>query len=163
MPYTMKGKGIDELNEMLTRIGNGTEKAASKALYKGAGVMADRLKSSADAIQTAPFKWASRSRGETRLSSPEEKAIVEQGMLGIAKFEGHGNEISTAVGYRNAGYAKLKDKVVPIPKIMNAINSGTSFMKKQPFFRKGVRKATPEALKTMKNTLLDEIEALKDE
>ena len=52
-----------------------------------------------------------------------------------------------------AGYAQLKGRKVPIPLIVNAINSGTSFMKKQPFFRKAASKATPKAVQAMKNTI----------
>ena len=44
--------------------------------------------------------------------------------------------IQTSVGLQNAGYAQIGSKTKPIPQIANAINSGTSFMQKQPFFRK---------------------------
>jgi hypothetical protein len=48
--------------------------------------------------------------------------------------------VDTSVGLQNSGYAELKGKTVPIPLIANAINSGTSFMQKQPFMRKALTK-----------------------
>jgi hypothetical protein len=126
----MKVDGIEELSEMLTAMEERAPAVASKALYEGAGIMADEIRKGAASIRTAPFKWASSSRGETRLPSPEELEIVQAAAAGIAKFNKNGTEVDTSVGFRNAGYAKLKGKTVPIPKIVNAINSGTSFMKK---------------------------------
>ena len=45
----------------------------------------------------------------------------------------------------SADIGKGAQNMKPIGVIANAINSGTSFMKKQPFIRKAVKKATPKA------------------
>ena len=79
---------------------------------------------------------------------------------GIAKFNKNGTEVDTSVGFRNAGYAELNGKMVPIPKIVNAINSGTSFMNKQPFVRKSANTATPKALEAMRKRIEAEFEAI---
>ncbi len=153
MGYTMKVDGFEEYSEKLGQLGDSAPGVAAGALYEGAGVMADEISRAAETIQTAPFKWASRTRNETRLPSPEEKEIVMNAAAGIAKFKKSGTEVDTVVGFRNAGYAQLKGKTVPIPLIVNAINSGTSFMKKQPFFRKAANRATPKAVQVMKNAI----------
>ena len=82
----------------------------------------------------------------------KEKAAL-QGKTGIAKFDKNGTEVQTSVGFRNAGYAQLKGKTVPIPKIVNAINSGTSFMTKQPFVRKAASAGGPRAMAAMKEVI----------
>lgn len=161
MAYQLKVDGMTEIGEMLKQMEDAAPGAASKALYDGAGLMADALNRGAENIRTAPFKWASRSRGETRLPSPEEKEIVTAASAGIAKFNKDGTEVDTSVGFRNAGYAQLKKKIVPIPKIVNAINSGTSFMKKQPFVRKAARAAEPNVLKAMQERIEAEFEAIQ--
>ena len=158
MPYTMKTEGLEEISEILTKLGERAGAAAAKGLYDGAGMMADALKSNAKAIRTAPFRWASSRRGEIRLPSPEEKEIVDQAEAGIAKFSGDGTEINTSVGYQNSGYATLKGKLRPVPVIVNAINSGTSFMRKQPFVRKTATKASPRVIAKMKDTIEKEWE-----
>ena len=159
MAYVMKVNGMEEISEMLTAMEERAPAVASKALYEGAGIMADEIRKGAASIRTAPFKYASN--GETRLPSPEELEIVQTAAAGIAKFNKNGTEVDTSVGFRNAGYAKLKGKTVPIPKIVNAINSGTSFMKKQPFVRKAASQATPKALKAMRECIEAEFEAIQ--
>ena len=79
---------------------------------------------------------------------------------GIAKFKKDGTEVDTSVGFRNAGYAELAGKQVPIPKIVNAINSGTSFMNKQPFVRKAANNGGKKAMEAMKKVIETEFEAL---
>ena len=151
MPYEMKVEGLTEISEALEKLGESAPKVAAQALYEGAGVMADELNKAVDSIKTEPFKYA---WGTRRLPSPEEKEIVKQAAAGIAKFHKEGGaEMDTSVGFRNAGYAELVGKQVPIPKIVNAINSGTSFMQKQPFVRKTAQQSGPKAIKKMQETI----------
>lgn len=156
MAAQMKADGMEELSEMLEALGDAAPGIAARALYDGAGIMMDAINAGAAGIRTAPFKWAGE--GETRLPSPEEKEIVEKASAGIAKFNKDGTEIDTSVGFQNAGYAELKGKTVPVPKVVNAINSGTSFMTKQPFVRKAARDASPRAMEAMKQRIEAELE-----
>ena len=58
------------------------------------------------------------------------------GKSGIAKFDKNGSEVQTSIGISGAGYVNIAGKQKAVVKIANAINSGTSFMEKQPVFRK---------------------------
>ena len=156
MPYTMKSEGFEQISKMLNSLGENAQKVASKGLYEGAGVMAAEIKEGAGKINTAPFHYAVF---VTREPSPEEKEIVQKGM-GIAKFKKNGADVNTSVGYGNAGYATLAGKQKPIPLIANAINSGTSFMKKQPFFRRAVVQGTAKAEEAIVAKIEAEIDAL---
>lgn len=156
MPFVMEIDGMAEVSELLTKLEEDAPKIAAKALYEGAGIMADEIKKGAESIRTAPFKYA---REGTRLPSPEEKEIVMQAGVGIAKFNKEGAEVDTSVGYRNAGYADLNGKQKPIPVIVNAINSGTSFMTKQPFVRKAASSGGKKAMEAMKTAIEAEFEA----
>lgn len=156
MPFVMEIDGMAEVSEMLTKLEEDAPKIAAKALYEGAGIMADEIKKGAESIRTAPFKYA---REGTRLPSPEEMEIVRQAGVGIAKFNKEGAEVDTSVGYRNAGYATLNGKQKPIPMIVNAINSGTSFMTKQPFVRKAASSGGKKAMEAMKTAIEAEFEA----
>ena len=161
MRYELNVDGMAEISDLLSRMEEGAPGVAAQALYEGAGVMAEEVRKSADGIKTAPFKWASKRRNEMRLPSPEEKAIVQSAGVGIAKFDKNGTEVDTSVGYRNAGYAQLKGKTVPIPKIVNAINSGTSFMNRQPFVRKASHSGGQRAMNEMKATIEEAFEKMK--
>jgi len=78
---------------------------------------------------------------------------------GIAKFNKNGTEVDTSVGYRASGYADLNGKTKPIPLIVNSINSGTSFMKKQPFIRKAANSGGKKAMAAMESVIEAEFEA----
>jgi len=157
MPYEMKVDGMTEISALLEKMEQQATGIASQALYDGAGIMAEEIRKSAESIKTAPFQYA---REGTRLPSPEEKEIVLAAGAGIAKFNKNGTEVDTSVGYSSSGYAELNGKVKPVPLIVNAINSGTSFMQKQPFIRKAKNSGSPKAMAAMKNKIEEAFEAM---
>ena len=158
MAYQMKVDGMSEISELLSQMEEKAPAVAARALYDGAGIMADEIRKGTETIKTAPFQYA---RNGTRLPSPEEKEIVTQAAVGIAKFDKNGTEVDTSVGFRQSGYAELNGKQKPIPVIVNAINSGTSFMNKQPFIRKAANSGAPKAMKAMKDRIESDFEAMK--
>ena len=161
MAYKLKVDGMAEISEKLTKLEEKAPGVAARALYEGAGIMAREINQGADQIRTSPFKYASH--GQTRLPSPEEKAIVKQAAAGIAKFDKNGTEVNTSVGFRNAGYAELAGKTVPVPKIVNAINSGTSFMPKQPFIRQAAKTGAAKAMQAMRESIEKDFEEITKE
>ena len=134
MAFTIQVEGLKELMAKMDKAPKNAEKIAAKALYEGAGVMADSVSQAVQGIATEPFRYAKG--GQKRLPSPEEKALVASAKHGVAKFRKNGVSVNTSVGFQNAGYGQLGNVTKPIPQIANAINSGTSFMEKQPFMRK---------------------------
>ena len=113
--------------------------------------MSSEVKSAAEGIKTGPGV----TRDDARYATPEEKAAVLSVGAGIAKFNKNGTEVDTSVGYRNSGYIAIQGKQKPIPLIVNAINSGTSFMHKQPFIRKAARSGGTKAMGVMKAFIED--------
>ena len=132
MAMTMKTVGLDDVMSQLAKLGESAEKVAAESLYVGAGIVADAFAHAANSIRTAPFKG----KRDQRLPSPEEKAAIV-GKTGIAKFEVNGSEVNTLIGVSGAaGYANIGGKPKAVRLIARSINSGTSFMQKQPVFRK---------------------------
>ena len=154
MAITAKIEGMSELSEMLTALEEGAQGAAAAGLYDGAGIMADAIESAIDGIQNAPFKYTAFG---SRLPSPEEVDAIRGG-VGIAKFDKNGSEVQTSIGFANAGYADVAGKSKPIALIANSINSGTSFLRKQPFFRKSVSKALKRAEEAIAKTIEQRLE-----
>lgn len=161
MAYQLKVDGMAELSETLSKMEQQAPAVAAQALFEGAGVMADEIRKGAEAIKTEPFKYAKP--GEYRLPSPEEKQIILDAGAGIAKFNKNGTEVDTSVGFQSSGYAELEGKTRPIPLIVNSINSGTSFMKKQPFIRKAKNTGGKKAISKMTQKIESEWEKLYNE
>ena len=132
MARTMRTVGLDEVMNKIAKLNKDAGKVAAEALYEGAGIIADAFASAANSIRTEPFVY----KKAKRLPSPEEKAAIV-GKTGIAKFNANGSEVNTLIGVSGAaGYANIGGKQKAVRMIARSINSGTSFMPKQPVFRK---------------------------
>lgn len=132
MAMTMKTVGLDEVMKQISDLEGNVEDVCSLALYDGAAIIANAFASGARSIRTAPFKY----KKPKRLPSPEEKAALI-GKTGIAKFIKNGSEVNTLIGISSAaGYADIGGHKKAVRLIARSINSGTSFMDKQPVFRK---------------------------
>lgn len=145
MAYELKVDGMVEISELLSKLEEAAPAIAAEALYEGAGTMSAAINSAAESIKTGPGS----TREEARYATPEEKAAVLAAGAGIAKFDKTGTEVNTSVGYKSAGYAVIKGKTKPVPLIVNSINSGTSFMHKQPFVRQAARSGGAKAMSVM--------------
>lgn len=162
MAMKISTAGIEELNALFAKLGGEAQKVASKALYDGAGVVADAFTKATNSIATEPFHYLARPdiTGTKRYASPEEKAAL-QGKSGIAVFRKDGDTTDTVVGISgNAGYANIGGKQKPVLMIARSINSGTSFMQKQPVYRRAVSQSKTQAVGVIKATaeqLFDEI------
>ena len=157
MAMTINTEGLDQVGRMLAELANRAQDVAAGALYDGAGIVADALNNGIKSIQTEPFKYAAR--GQTRLPSPQEKAALER-KVGIAKFRKNGSEVDTLIGISyNSGYTQISGKQKSVAVIARSINSGTSFMKKQPVFRQAKNKSQSAA----KAAIVSKIEKMFDE
>lgn len=159
MPFNLEVSGMDELVQKMEQLGTDAAHIAAQGLYEGAGVVADKVSSAVQGIRTEKFKYATG--GKKRKPSPEEKAAIASAKHGIAKFRNTGTSVQTSVGLQNAGYAQLGGKTKPIPQIANAINSGTSFMEKQPFMRKAFSQSKGPAEAAIENGITKRIDEMK--
>ena len=152
MAGRMQVTGTEELAAMLNRMGADADKIASAALYDGADVVADAYTVATKSIQ-ARKRGNGESRTEARYPTPEEKAAI---MIGVSRFRRDGDEVNTRVGAAE-GYMTVDGKNKAIKLIANAINSGTSFMHKQPVYRRALNRVRKTAEDTMVKTAEDMI------
>ena len=179
--------GMDQLFNAFEKLPDKARKIAAEALYEGAGVVADAVTKAVNGIATEKFKYAKG--GRKRLPSPEEKAILLNSRHGVAKFRKSGVNVQTSIGFDNSGYGVItwnhaktgnsrtkykmgaNGKMVhasqgtgssmkPVPLIANSINSGTSFMQKQPFLRKAFVQSKSAAVGAIENGLMSRLNQL---
>lgn len=157
MPFYMEVTGLDELTAKMQKLPDKGADVAALALYEGAAIVADAVSSAVHGIATEKFHYTKFGK---RLPSPEEKAILLGAKRGVAKFNKNHSRVDTSVGMQNAGYGNLNGKTKPIPQIANAINSGTSFMKPQPFFRKAVETSAGAAAGAIEGGIMSRLDML---
>ena len=158
MAFSLEVTGVDDLIRKMDKIADKGVECASLALYEGARVTADAVGGAVENIATEPFRYAGS--GRKRKPSPEEKAVLAGAKHGVAKFRKGITKVDTSVGYQNSGYGQINGKTVPVPLIANAINSGTSFMQKQPFIRKAFSQSKGAAQAAIENKLREELDKL---
>ena len=69
MPMTINTQGLDELSDMISKLGDKAEGVAAQALYDGAGIVADAFSKAANSIRTESsrgkrttgFRWSAKS------------------------------------------------------------------------------------------------------
>ena len=156
MAWDLHTDGLTEVSEMLGRLADKAQDVAVGSLFDGAGIVADAFKGAVGSIRSESFTH----KKQHRLPSPEEKAALA-GKTGIAKFNKNGSEVDTLVGFtKDAGYAQLGKRKVAVRLIARSINSGTSFMAKQPVFRRAgnaAKGAAAEAIVAKAERMLKEI------
>lgn len=144
MPGSMHTDGTEELAAMLGKLGESAYKVGRAALYEGARVVADAYTAAVDRIAVSARRWHNEPGG--RLPTKEERDAIH---IGIAEFRGDGGpEVNTIVGV-NDGYTTVNGRKKATKLIARSINSGTSFMKKQPVFRKAASSSRTEAQAAM--------------
>ena len=174
MAYHCVTEGMEDISRSLASLGSAAVGAASGGLYEAAGVYADEVSKGVQGISTEPFKYAAGGR-KRKPSPEEKAALTGAGGAGIAKFRKTGISVNTSIGFNSSGYVMVSARqskkartnyrydrktntivhsskagagsanVKPVAVIANAINHGTSFMDKQPFFRKAVSQAKSKA------------------
>lgn len=166
MPYSIQVDGFEELLRNFDRLPEKAEEVAAMALYDGAGVMADKVSKEIRGISTEPFKYASGGKkrkpspeekaivanakhgiSKFKKNGLSVNTSVGYGLSGYAKITWNhaksGNRTKYKVGFGGKAASSVSQEgessgisAKPVELIVNSINSGTSFMEKQPFLRK---------------------------
>jgi len=128
-------EGVDEYIAQLQKIYDDTEEIIGSAIYQGAGVVMKSVVSAIEGINT-----------DNRFGTPENKAIgpnpyQKEGLrrsVGIAKLRKDGSFWNVKIGFDgyNGLHTKTWPQGQPNAMVARSVESGTSWMQKQPFMRK---------------------------
>lgn len=147
-----KTEGLQEYQRMLSQIESAVQKGeiAEKVVYGGAGVLADAIRAEIEDLPLVDHrKRGSEAKKLDGITSMQKKGLLDS--LGIAKVRLVTGVYDTKVGFD--GYNGVSSKSWPLGQanvtIARSLESGTSFRKKNPFIKRAVRKAKPEAERVM--------------
>lgn len=124
--FTMKG--LDEYVSALVALGRVSNGMIKRAVYDGAGVVADEVRAGIDSL-------------------PEREGITKEGLregLGLSQMKDEDGYINTALGF--AGY---NARGVPNILMARIMESGTSKVKKHPFIRPALARVKDRAVAAM--------------
>lgn len=141
------GKGIDQYIDQLENLEFQSEEMIGKAIYKGAGLVADAVKANIRSLPSAAC---------TRL----EKAALIDGM-GITPMRDENGYYNVKIGFD--GYDSIKTKSFPngrpISMIARSIESGTTWRSKYPFVAPATRATKEQAEQAMAEEINKELQS----
>lgn len=132
------GGGVDKFVSDLEKLGKDVEGISKRAVYAGADVIADAIRSNLQGLST-----------DGRLTDYEKEGMLEG--LGIAPIKKNGQIIDTKIGMHgyNGHRTKKYPKGQPNALIARSVEKGTSFRKPQPFIKPAVERYKVEAENAM--------------
>lgn len=138
----------DDIYNMFDDLISKSNDAINKALYEGAGIVADEVRKNLNALPTE--KWHHVENGEKiKLSSRDKTEMADH--FGIARYSVEAGVHQTHIGF--SGYTQMKTKKypngIPIQMLARSIESGTSFRQRQPFVRSAVYKVRMQVAEAM--------------
>ena len=155
---TIAFKGLREYEEKLSKLNAGTEEMIGKAIYEGAGVVADSVRSATSSIPVARSNQRGSEANKLDGITSKQKAGLLDG-LGISKMRHENGYYNVKIGFD--GYNDVKTKKYPIGQpnalIARSVIRGTSFRARNDFVSKAVNSSKKAAESIMAQTFDEEI------
>ena len=153
----IKFTGLDEYIEKISKLNALAEVYVEKAIGEGAKVVADNTKK---ALQDIPVDNRGHIPYRSSINQKQKNGLIES--FGIASLRRDGNFINVKTGFD--GYNDIITKRWPQGQpnvvIARSLESGTSFMPKNPVITKATRESKDAVLKAMEESLKKSIEEL---
>lgn len=159
------GAGMDKYIQQLTNLEFESPHIAGKAVYEGAKIVADALKAEIEALPVERSTKHSADKMTNAITQSQKDGLRfsnDGGGTGIAKMRADGSFYNVKIGFH--GYNKTITKQYqggqPNAMIARAVESGTSFRRKNPFVSRAVRKSRAAAEKKMAQVVDEETKKL---
>ena len=154
-----KFEGVDDLVAQYEKLANNTDAVIGSAVYEGAKVVMRAVVSAVDNIST-DNRYGTAERPVSGPSSIQKEGLKHS--LGIAKLRDDNGFKNVKIGFD--GYNRVKTKTWPQGQpnsmIARSVESGTSWMQKQPFMRPAEQSARSNCEKVMGEVVDREIKKL---
>lgn len=152
-------EGVDELIAQYEKLANNTDAVIGSAVYEGAKVVMKAVVGAVDNIAT-DNRYGTAERPVSGPSSIQKEGLKHS--LGIAKLRDDNGFKNVKIGFD--GYNRVKTKTWPQGQpnsmIARSIESGTSWMQKQPFMRRAEQSSRPACEKVMGEVVDKEIKKI---
>ena len=157
--------GLADYELMLSRLAKGADDIAGRAIYAGAEIVADAIRSNIQGLQAVPDEVGAIAYAEKSPAPLTESA--KEGLLdglGISSMQDDNGYYNVKIGFD--GYNGLKTKKFPQgqPNVMIArsLESGSSIAPKRPFVRPAVNAVKKQAEAKMAEIIDQEIKKITE-
>ena len=154
--------GLRDYELMLSKIEDLTDDMISRAVYEGAGIVADAVKANIVALPIVTGYGTSENPLPGGVTTAQ-KAGLREG-FGISKLQDDSGYLNVKLGFD--GYNRTKTEKYPGGQpnqlVARGVESGTSWKQKKSFIRPAVNKTRKQAEQKMKDVLDEEISKIAE-
>lgn len=152
--------GLNDYELMISRLSKGVDDIAGKAIYAGAGIVADAIKENIKALPIVRGYGTEKDPLPGGVTAPQKAGLIDG--LGISPMQNDAGFLNVKIGFD--GYNATKTEKYPQGQpnqlVARGVESGTSWKKKSPFVRPAINASKQRAEDEMARILDQEIEKI---
>lgn len=153
----IKITGLDEYVAKIEKLGYYAAEYVGKAIYEGAEVVADNTKK---ALENLPVDNRTNVEYRTSINEKQKRGLIESFGIASARYDGNFFNVKTGFDGYNDIVTKRWPQGQPNVVIARSLESGTSFMPKNPVVSRATRESKDACIKAMEKSLKKSIEEL---
>ena len=152
--------GLNDYELMISKLSKGVDDIAGKAIYAGAGIVADAIKENIKALPIVRGYGTTENPLPGGVTAPQKAGLIDG--LGISPMQSDAGYLNVKIGFD--GYNATKTDKYPQGQpnqlVARGVESGTSWKKKSPFIRPAINASKSRAEAEMARILDQEIEKI---
>lgn len=157
-------KGFDEIAIRLSKLEAGSLEIAKKAVYKGAGMIADKISQNIEALPEEKFRYLKDGEQFDGITPEQKQALIDNIGITPIDVDSAGN-VNAKIGYDRFAYyvgapTKKYPHGLPVSLLARSIESGSSVRKKRPFIRPVISQYRKKVKEEMARVVDEEIQKL---
>ena len=150
--------GLNDYELMISRLSKGVDDIAGKAIYAGAGIVADAIKENIKDLPIVRGYGTKENPLPGGVTAPQKAGLIDG--LGISPLQNDAGFLNVKIGFD--GYNATKTDKYPQGQpnqlVARGVESGTSWKEKKPFIRPAINASKKRAEDEMARILDQEIE-----
>lgn len=154
----IKFPGLNDYELMISKLSKGVDDIAGKAIYAGAGIVADAIKENIKDLPIVRGYGTKENPLPGGVTAPQKAGLIDG--LGISPMQDDGGYLNVKIGFD--GYNATKTDKYPQGQpnqlVARGVESGTSWKEKKPFIRPAINASKQRAEDEMARILDEEIE-----
>ena len=152
--------GLNDYELMISKLSKGVDDIAGKAIYAGAGIVADAIKENIKDLPIVRGYGTKENPLPGGVTAPQKAGLING--LGISPMQSDAGYLNVKIGFD--GYNATKTEKYPQGQpnqlVARGVESGTSWKQKKPFIRQAINASKSRAEAEMARILDQEIEKI---
>ena len=152
--------GLSDYELMISKLSKGVDDIAGKAIYAGAGIVADAIKENIKALPIVRGYGTTENPLPGGVTAPQKAGLIDG--MGISPMQNDAGYLNVKIGFD--GYNATKTEKYPQGQpnqlVARGVESGTSWKQKKPFIRPAINASKSRAEAEMARILDQEIEKI---